>query len=341
MEVHTNIPLKNFTTMKIGGNARFLVEARTLDEVASAATNAKKQQINTYILGGGSNLIATDDGFNGLIIRMRIPGFDIIADDPDTTTIKVGAGENWDETVKKTVDMHLSGIETLSGIPGTVGASPVQNIGAYGQEVSDTIVSVQAYDTEEGKHVSLANSACSFSYRDSIFKSKFFGRFIITSVTFKLYKTNPKPPFYDSLQKYFDEHSIQLFTVEIIRDSVLKIRADKLPDPSQKPNSGSFFKNVIVEDWQLDGLKRNAPDMPTFDMGEHKYKIPAGWLIDQSGLKGQLLHGIRVYEKNALVLVNESATSYQDLAQAKTDIIDAVRNKFSLVLEQEPLIIPS
>ena len=170
MEIHTNIPLKNFTTMKLGGNARFMVEVRTPEEVATVYRNAKSQSLPVFILGGGSNVIAKDEGFNGIVVRMRIPGFEIIADDINNTTIRIGAGENWDSVVKRTVDMRLSGIEAMSGIPGTAGAGSVQNMGAYGQEIADCLQSVEAYDNQNDIFVTLTNTECGFSYRNSIFK---------------------------------------------------------------------------------------------------------------------------------------------------------------------------
>lgn len=337
METHTNIPLKNFTTMKLGGPAKFMVEARTPEEVISAYRAAKAQSLPVFILGGGSNVVAHDEGFAGLIIRIRIPGFEVIADDLNSTTIRVGAGEEWDSVVERSINMHLSGIETLSGIPGTTGASPIQNIGAYGQEVAETIQSLVAYDSQQDALVTLQNEDCGFAYRHSIFRGEQMGRYVIVSVDFKLSKSILQPPFYDALQAYFDEHSIQLFTAGIIRSAVLDIRKNKLPDPKEFPNAGSFFKNAIVEDWQIGDLKAANPEMPTFEMGNGNYKIPSGWLIEQTGLKGQLIHGMRVHDKNALVLINESAASYQDLANARDQIIGAVRDKFHIVIEQEPL----
>ncbi|MEO6109732.1 MAG: UDP-N-acetylmuramate dehydrogenase [Candidatus Saccharimonadales bacterium] len=337
MEVHTNIPLKNFTTMKLGGPARFFVEVRTIDELLAVYRNAISKQLPVFILGGGSNVVAKDEGFSGLIIRIRIPGFDIVSDDINTTTIKIGAGEGWDETVKKTVDMRLSGIEAMSAIPGTVGAAPVQNVGAYGQEISDTLVSVEAYDSQTNQIVSLQNEECGFSYRHSIFRGDQKGRYVITSITVKLSKSLPQAPFYEALQTYFDEHNIKIFTQQIVRDAVIAIRTDKLPDPAVKPNTGSFFKNAVVEQWQADELKRTYPDMKTFGMPDGMVKIPTGWLIEQVGFKGQLLHGMRVHDKNTLVLINESAASFADLQQARDEIIGGVRDKFRIQIEQEPL----
>lgn len=337
MDIHTNIPLKNYTTMRLGGNARFMTEVHTLDEVATICNNATSQQLPLFVLGGGSNIIVHDEGFDGIIVRNRIPGFEAINDTASETTLKIGAGENWDDVVRRTVEMNLSGIEAMSAIPGTAGAAPVQNVGAYGQEIADTLISLEAYDTQESQHVTLQAADCEFSYRHSIFRGRAAGRYIITSITIKLYKSAPQPPFYAAVQAYFDANNITLFTPQIVRDAVITIRKDKLPDPTVTPNTGSFFKNAIIEGWQMDELRTQYPDIPSYDMPDGKYKIPTGWLIEQAGLKGQTLHGMRVHDKNALVLINESATSYQDLADARSEIIGKVRDTFRIIIEQEPL----
>lgn len=337
MDVRTNIPLKNFTTMKLGGPARFMTEVRTAQEVIDIYTAAQRQSLPIFILGGGSNVIARDEGYNGIIVRIRIPGFEVVADDANSTTIKIGAGEVWDSVVKRAVDMRLSGIEAMSAIPGTAGAAPVQNVGAYGQEVSETLQSLEAYDSRTGSVVVLQNSDCDFRYRDSIFRSSEKGRFVILSITLKLSKNLPQPPFYETLQKYLDERNINVFTPEIIRNSVIDIRKNKLPDPTLTPNSGSFFKNALIEDWQMKRVKEKHPDIPSYEMADGTYKIPSGWLIENSGMKGELIDGIRVYQNNALVLVNESATSYENLASARNVIIGKVRDNFGIQIEQEPL----
>lgn len=337
MDIHTNIPLKNYTTMRLGGNARFMTEVRSLDEVAAICANAAAQQLPLFVLGGGSNIIVRDEGFDGIVVRNRIPGFDVIADTATEVTIKIGAGENWDEVVRRTVEMNLTGIEAMSAIPGTAGAAPVQNVGAYGQEIADTFVSLEAYDTQTAQQVTLSAADCQFSYRHSIFRGHASGRYVITSITLKLYKSAPQPPFYAALQNYFDANSITLYTPQIVRDAVTAIRKDKLPDPTVTPNTGSFFKNAIIENWQMDELRTQHPDIPSYDMPDGKHKIPTGWLIEQTGLKGQTLHGMRVHDKNALVLINESAASYQDLADARDEIIGKVRDTFHVIIEQEPL----
>jgi len=337
MEIHTNISLKTYTTMKIGGNARFMTEINTPDEIVKVFQNAKSQKLPIFILGGGSNVVVRDEGFNGIVLRIRIPGFEVIADDINSTTIRIGAGEQWDSVVKRTVDMDLSGIEAMSAIPGTAGAAPVQNVGAYGQEIADTLQSLDVYDSQTNTFVTLQNADCGFSYRDSIFRGESSGRYVITSITIKLSKNQPTPPFYDSLQKYLDENKINIFTVDVIRNAIIEIRKNKLPDPNVIPNSGSFFKNAIIEKWQVDELRKTYPDIPIFEFSDGQYKISSGWLIENAGLKGVLFHGMRVYEKNALVLVNESASSYTDLAAARDEIIGAVRDKFRVRIQQEPL----
>ena len=337
MDVHTNIPLKNYLTMKLGGPARFMTTATTPENLANACRNAVKQSIPFFILGGGSNVVARDEGYPGIIVRNRILGFEIVAEDASSTTMKIGAGENWDEIVAKTVQMGLSGIEAMSAIPGTIGAAPVQNVGAYGQEIADTLVSLDAYDSKEDRFVTLQNTDCGFAYRHSMFRGDQSGRYGIVSVTIRLFKTSPQPPFYEALQQYLDENNITLFTTSVIRDAVIAIRSNKLPDPAVMPNTGSFFKNAVIERWQLDDLRSTWPSMPAYDLGDKQVKVPTGWLIEQVGLKGQILHGMKVHDKNALVLINDSANSYGDLAAARAEIIAKVRDTFRITIEQEPL----
>lgn len=337
MDIHQNIPLKNYTTMRLGGNARFMTDARTPQDVQQICKNAQAQNLPIFVLGGGSNIIAHDEGYSGIIVRNRIPGFEILEDTPSYTTIRVGAGENWDETVKRTVDMNLTGIEAMSNIPGTAGAAPVQNVGAYGQEVADTLQYVEAYDAQTDQFVKLENRDCGFSYRHSIFRGDQAGRYVITAISLKLFKSAPKPPFYKAIEEYFSANNITVFTPQIIRDAVINIRANKLPDPAKLPNAGSFFKNAIIEPWQLNELLQKYPDMPHYDMPDGNVKIPTGWLIEQTGLKGETIHGMTVHSGNALVLINTSAASYNDLAAARAEVAGAVRDTFRITIEQEPL----
>jgi UDP-N-acetylmuramate dehydrogenase len=337
MDIRTNIPLSTYTTMKLGGPARFFVDIHDKNELPGLFSRAKEQSLPVNVLGGGSNLIVKDEGFAGIIAHIKIPGFEVTTEDTSSKTIRIGAGENWDEVVKRSVDLRLSGIEAMSGIPGSTGATPVQNVGAYGQEIADTLVSLEAFDTRTGQFITLSRTDCNFSYRNSIFRGEASGRYIITSVILRLSKNQPAPPFYGSLQTYLDENHINLYTQEVIREAVLAIRAEKLPSVQEKPSAGSFFKNAIIEDWLYKDLLGQYPDMPAFEMGGKQWKIPSGWLIEHAGLKGKEFHGFRVYEKNALVLVNESASTYSDLAQAREEIVRAVHSAFRIQLEQEPL----
>ena len=337
MEIYKNISLAKLTTMKIGGNAAYYAEASTVDEIYGGIDFAKSNSLPVFIIGGGSNTIASDETYPGLILKITIKGFEIINDTPKYTTIKIGAGEIWDKVVEKTTEMNLSGIEAMSAIPGTCGAAPVQNVGAYGQEIAQTLVELEAIDREVGEMVILDKNDCGFSYRNSIFKSSAIGRYIITSITIKLRKDKLKPPFYPALEKYLQENEINDFSPSLIRQAVTKIRSKKLPDPEKLPNSGSFFKNAIVSKRILKKIKKDYPDIPSYSLPDRKVKIPTGWLIDKTGLKGETINGIQINPNNALVLINESAQNHSDLESAKQAIVNSVYNQFGIEIEQEPI----
>ncbi len=337
MNIQTNISFRDLTTMKLGGKAKYFAEANNIDEIMEVCRFAKSKSLPILVIGGGSNIVARDSGYHGVVVRNMIHGFEIVDNNDNSTTIRVGAGENWDSVVERSVNLNLSGIEAMSAIPGTAGATPVQNVGAYGQEISDTIQSLEAYDTKSKKMIVLKKNDCNFSYRNSIFKSEFAGRYIITSITIKLSKSNPVPPFYDSLQKYLDIKKIKRYTPQTIRDTVIEIRKEKLPDPKNLPNCGSFFKNVIIGSKKFSEVKKIHPEIPAYNVGDGKYKISAGWLIENSGLMGKSLSGMRIYEKNAVVLTNESALSYDDLKKARDEIIKRVKEEFDIKIEQEPI----
>lgn len=336
-KIHTDVSLKKYTTMRLGGHAKFMAEASSSDDLANICRKAHTEKTPIFILGQGSNVIAHDEGYNGIVIINRIPGLEIITDNNEYIDVKIGAGEDWGTVVKRAVDLNLSGIEAMSGIPGTAGAGPVQNVGAFGQEICDTLISLTAYDIPNDCFVELSNEDCEFSYRHSIFRGSQKGRYAITSIVLRLSKSSPRPPFYSAIQKQLDDQNIDTVTSKIISDIVLAIRKDKLPNPSEKPNSGSFFKNSIVEKDKLESIKAEFPDVPFFDMPDGKFKIPTGWLIEKVGLKGQLLYGMKIHDKNALILINESANGYSDLAKAREEIIKLVHKTFGITIEQEPL----
>ena len=337
MDVMTNISLKQYTTMKLGGEARYMATADSASDVVSLYRNARKENLPIFVLGGGSNVIMHDEVFEGIVLLNKIKGFEIISENDETTDIKIGAGEVWDEVVEKAIGLGLQGIEAMSGIPGTAGAAPVQNVGAYGQEIADTLISLEAYDSKTDTIVTISADECDFSYRNSIFRDKEKGRYCILNITLRLNKAEPKPPYYASLQKYIDDNDIREVNLSVIRVAVLNIRSEKLPDPAELPSAGSFFKNALVEKWKLEELQKEYSDIPNYAMSDGRYKIPTGWLIDKAGLRGYRSHGMRVYEKNALVLVNDSATGYDDLAAIREEIVQIVFDKFGIKIEQEPL----
>ena len=337
MDVMTNISLKQYTTMKLEGEARYMATVDSASDVVSLYRNARKENLPIFVLGGGSNVITHDEVFEGIVLLNKIKGFEIISENDETTDVKIGAGEVWDEVVEKAIELGLQGIEAMSGIPGTAGAAPVQNVGAYGQEIADTLISLEAYDSKTDTIVTISADECDFSYRNSIFRDKEKGRYCILNITLRLNKAEPKPPYYASLQKYIDENDIREVNLSVIRVAVLNIRSEKLPDPAELPSAGSFFKNALVEKWKLEELQKEYSDIPNYAMSDGRYKIPTGWLIDKAGLRGYRSHGMRVYEKNALVLVNDSATGYDDLAAIREEIVQIVFDKFGIKIEQEPL----
>lgn len=314
-----------------------MATADSASDVVSLYRNARKENLPIFVLGGGSNVITHDEVFEGIVLLNKIKGFEIISETDETTDVKIGAGEVWDEVVEKAIGLGLQGIEAMSGIPGTAGAAPVQNVGAYGQEIADTLISLEAYDSKTDTIVTISADECDFSYRNSIFRDKEKGRYCILNITLRLNKAEPKPPYYASLQKYIDENDIREVNLSVIRVAVLNIRSEKLPDPAELPSAGSFFKNALVEKWKLEELQKEYSDIPNYAMSDGRYKIPTGWLIDKAGLRGYRSHGMRVYEKNALVLVNDSASGYNDLAAIREEIVQIVFDKFGIKIEQEPL----
>ena len=330
-----NIPLKDYTTMRLGGPAKYMATAETKEELVALVEQAGTLPI--LVLGQGSNVIVSDKGFDGLVILNRITGYEVFDENPATTKIKVGAGENWDSVVARTTEMGLSGIECLSAIPGFCGAAPVQNIGAYGQEIADTLLELEAYDLRTKTFVTFSNSDCDFTYRRSIFNSEANKRrYIITSLVLELQKTILEPPFYSSLQIYLDKNQITDYNPYNLREAVRTIRATKLPDPTIIPNTGSFFKNPIVEKWQAENLQKEYPDIKVFPMDENFSKLAAGWLVENAIMKDLEMDGFKVYEKNALVITNTGSGTYEGLVNIKNHITEAVRDSFRITLEQEP-----
>lgn len=337
MEIKKNIDLKDYLTMKIGGKAAYLVDITNKNDVVDVMNWVEEHQMKFFVLGGGSNTLAKDEGFDGIIIHNMIKGIEKTDEDSISATYRVGAGEVLDHFIHFTIQHDLSGMEAMSMIPGTIGATPVQNVGAYGQEIADTFVELIAYDTLTKAFVTLSKKDLHFSYRNSVLKHEAWGRYIICDVTVRLHKSSPKPPFYAQVQQLLDKQHVRDYTPQVIREAVIQIRTNKLPDPHLIPNSGSFFKNSVITNDQLNELNKEFPDLKGFVVDEKHVKISTGWLIDQSGLKGQKIGHMRVHDKNALVLTNVDAQSYHDLASAREIIKAKVFERFGITIEQEVL----
>ena len=341
-----NVNLAELTTFKIGGQAAFYTEVTSPNSLPEIFAWLKSNNLPHLVLSGGSNTIFDDGIFRGLVIKISIMGFAVLSESEKSADIKVGAGEDWDAVVRRTVERGFAGMEALSGIPGLTGATPVQNIGAYGQELKDTVKSVEVFDTKSGELTSLSRAECDFSYRDSIFKSGSKSRYIITSVVFELSKQAPGVPNYKDVVSYFESHNIASPSLEQIRQAVLEIRSGKFVDPSVMPNAGSFFKNPIVTELVAKKIMLQNPDVKLYPedtkiipLEGGNYKIAAGWLIQNLGLKGLELEKVRIDPNHALVLENKGGASQKDLKHLVTVVQDAAMEKYSIELEPEPVII--
>lgn len=342
VHIQENADLKNYSTMRLGGTARYAAEAGTDQEIQALVKWAKDRNLPFMAVGHGSNIIWRDEGYPGLLIINRLSGREVLSEDSESALVRAGGGEKWDDLVAWSVEKGFSGIEFLSAIPGTVGAAPVQNIGAYGAELADTLEEVEAYDTQTDGFGGITAEACGFSYRNSRFKSTDRGRFIILAICLRLHKKNPSPPFYESLQGYFNEHQVTSFTPATVREAVIAIRKIKLPDPSVVSNNGSFFTNPIISQEQFDELKQKFSEIKGWPASDGRVKVSAGWLVEQCGFKG--VHdgstGMATWDHSALVMVNEHAQTTANLLTFRQKILDAVTQKFGITLEQEPELLP-
>lgn len=353
LEVKEHIILSHYTTLQLGGAAKYFCTCSSIDGIQEALAFAKQKNLRTHILAGGSNTIFSDEGFNGLVIKIALTGISI-ADDGADVLVTAKAGEEWDTLVKMCVDKGYAGVECLSGIPGSVGATPIQNVGAYGQEVKDTIVTVKAIDRSTWQEVSFSNSDCQFSYRQSRFKFQDSGKYIITEVTYRLVKNGRPTINYPEVKKII-EASVPLSSLAngkesltAVRNVVLSLRKKKsmVIDPND-PNTksvGSFFMNPVVDGAQLQAVRNrwnNIGDgtaMPTF-ASEGKTKIPAAWLIEKSGFKkGYTKNGVGISNNHTLALVNRGGTTAALLTLAQ-EIQERVEQNFGIRLEIEPVIV--
>jgi len=325
--------------MRLGGTARYVVEITSTNELVAAVSYARDRGIPWFVLGAGSNVIAQGN-YDGLIILNRIKGFELVSQDCNFALYRIGAGEIWDETVERLVNLRLSGVEAMSAIPGYMGATPIQNVGAYGQEIAHSLVELEAYDTNTNQFSVLRAEDCRFSYRNSIFKNPKTRHHIISSVTLRLGKQQLAPPFYPSLAEHLETLSITDFSPVNLRNAVIAIRGSKLPDPQLIASAGSFFKNPVVGNLEARELLALHPSAPHWEMSDGLIKFSAGWLIEMAGLKSYRAHGMQIYPDNALVVTNLCARSPKDLELFKAEVVLGVKTTFGITLEQEPEYIP-
>lgn len=342
MFIQDNVPLGGYSTMRLGGNAAFLTEVNDVNELKEAWQWAKTKNLPLIVVGEGSNIVWRDEGFKGLVIVNRITGYNLKPFDETTAGLTVGAGENWDSVVERTVALGCYTLAPLSLIPGTAGATPVQNVGAYGQEISKCLMTLQALDTTNGQLLNLRASDCAFAYRTSRFKTTDKGRYIITSITLSISKLPLDKPYYESLQSYISENDLTINSAEDIRRAVIAIRSSKLPDPKLVANNGSFFANPIVSNYELSELVDRFSGIKYWQLDNDHSKLSAAWLVEKAGFKDahDVYTGMGTWPKQPLVLVNEHAKSTADVLKFRDKIIDAVKEKFGVTLVQEPELLP-
>lgn len=328
-----NHSLKSHNTFGIDATAKYFFEFTEAEDFdVFLESNSSWQEEKILLLGEGSNILFLTD-FDGLVIHPNIPGVEVVNEDRQNIWVKAGAGENWDEFVKYCVDYQFGGVENLAFIPGTVGAAPVQNIGAYGQEVAHVIEKVKGYDLKKRQVVEYTNAECLFSYRNSIFKSQLKSEFIILSVTFKLDKFPEFHLNYKALeQKVAERGEINL---ENIRQAITEIRTEKLPEVTEIGSAGSFFKNPVVAVEKAKLLAAQYPEMPVYAAGKETAKLAAGWLIEKAGWKGYRKGNLGVHEKQALVIVNYGNATGQEIFNLSEAIKKSVFEKFEVELERE------
>lgn len=333
-DIRRNVELKEMTTLRLPCKAGYFKIVQSKKDLVKACEWASKNGVEIFVLGGGSNIVLKSKTLNTLVLKMEIIRFDVLTKDEEGVCIKIGGGENWDKVVERVVEMGLSGIECLSLIPGTAGATPVQNVGAYGQEIGDVLVELEAYDTKDKKFVVMKHEECDFTYRDSIFKKD--KRFIIVSITLKLSKSKPQISGYPALIKYFEEKKINNPTLKQIRNAIIEIRNSKLPDPEKIPNVGSFFGNPIISKKTHQALLEKYPDIPSNEVEGGKVKLYAGWLIEKAGFKGMEYKNVGVYDKQALIIINKGGGDFSQINELKNMIVSKVKDMFGVELIPEP-----
>ena len=334
MTIQQNISLKPYNTFGLEATAELFVEIKSIEELKVILQNPDFQSVNKLFLGGGSNILLTKD-YDGLVVKINLKGINKVFEDEAHIHIQAGAGEIWHKLVTYCVDNQYAGMENLSLIPGTVGAAPMQNIGAYGVEIKDIFEELQALNLETLKIETFKVNDCHFGYRESIFKHQFKGKYVIISVTFKLNKVPVYKVAYGDIQKTLEEMNVSELSIKAVSDAVVSIRKSKLPDPAEIGNSGSFFKNPEISKVQYEEIKTKFENIPSYPINEITVKVPAGWLIEQAGWKGFRDGQIGIHARQALVLVNYGGGTGEQIKALSAKIQASVLEKFGISLSTE------
>lgn len=348
--IKRNASLQDGNTLRLPATAEYLAEPTSSAALSALLLDPKYSALPRTVIGDGSNLLLTAD-LPGLVIRMAQKGIEVVAEDDTSVCLQVSAGENWDGLVAESIARGLQGLENLSLIPGSVGAAPFQNIGAYGVELADVLESLVAYHLHTAERREFSCDECRFSYRDSIFKSDEKGQWVITSVRLRLNKSSTfsQDPLslgnfsldYADLRARFDSLPESQRHAQSVREMVIALRQSKLPDPKVLANAGSFFKNPVIDATQHDALRQRYPDMVSYALPSGQYKLAAGWLIERAGWKGRRVGHVGMHEKQALVLVNYTGATGDEVVAFAQQVRASVNDMFAVMLEQEPVILPA
>ena len=330
--ISENVSLKPFNTFGIDVKATRFATFSSTEELGQILKDNKNQSL--LILGGGSNLLLTKD-FDGLVLKNEINGIEVVSETENDVLVKVGAGEVWHEFVLYCISKNYCGIENLSLIPGSVGASPMQNIGAYGVEIKNVFDHLEAYEIATGEIHSFDNATCEFGYRESIFKHSVKNQYVITNVYFKLSKTQNTNTSYGAINQQLEVMGIENPTIKDVSDAVIAIRSSKLPNPKEIGNAGSFFKNPVIDKLHFEQILKEYPNAPSYPVGDDQVKVPAGWLIETAGWKGKVVGETGVHKNQALVLVNYGGATGEAIYKLSTEIIEDVERKFKILLTRE------
>lgn len=333
MQIIKNYDLTKLNTFGISARAKYFVELEKENDLPELFETAEFKNSQKLFLGGGSNILITRD-FDGIVVLNKLKGMEVLGEDSESVLVRSMGGVIWHDLVTFAVERGLWGIENLSLIPGTVGAAPMQNIGAYGVELKNTLESVEGYEIQTGKKRVFKKEECQFDYRYSIFKGELKGKYFISAITLRLSKIEKLNTEYKVLKEYLEKNQIEVKSSKDISDAVAAIRRSKLPDPKQIGNAGSFFKNVFVTEEKMKNLLKTYPDLPSF-REDGIIKIPSGWLIEKCGWKGRRLGNVGVHERQALVLVNYGGATGEEVKNLAERIIASVEEKFGLTLERE------